>query len=80
MVEQDQQVQLQAHLLQEQVAEVAADIIKQQVEQVVQVVADKEVVQATNQEQVQQIQAVEAALVSTFLVLPQVLVEQVEPE
>ncbi len=50
MVEQDQQVQLQAHLLQEQVAEEVVDIIKQQVEQVVQVVADKEVVQATNQE------------------------------
>jgi hypothetical protein len=50
MVEQDQQVQLQAHLLQEQVAEVEADIIKVLVVQAVQVVADKEVVQATNQE------------------------------
>jgi|TARA_R110002124_G_scaffold150546_1_gene317264 hypothetical protein len=50
MVEQDQQVQLLAHLLQEQVAEVVVDIIKVLVVQAVQVVADKEVVQATNQE------------------------------
>jgi hypothetical protein len=38
------------HLLQEQVAVVVEVIIKQPVEQVVQVVADKEVVRATNQE------------------------------